>query len=115
MDKPSKKVLCVGYSDSFRSLTAAKSLHGHYGYDTRACGVSPKHSSICFDDSLANWADEIVVVHPSVAALIHKKWVDKVIVLNIPDIYFTMDNELIKRILSQYTIHSGEQIEDTAA
>lgn len=115
MDKPRKKVLCVGYTDSFRSLTTAKLLHDYFGYDARACGVSPEFATTGFDADQANWADEIVAVHPSVAALIHKKWFDKVVTLNIPDIYPTMDNELSQRILSQYTIHSGEQIEDTTA
>lgn len=110
-----KKVLCVCSAGMLGSPTAANVLHSRFGYNTRACGVSKEYALIMLDDVLATWADEIVAVHPEVASLIDSKWIDKLVTLNIPDLYPYMDNELIHRILDQYSLHLGEQIEDTAA
>lgn len=98
----SKRVLCVCSAGLLRSPTAANVLHQELGYNTRACGINPEYALIGFDDALANWADEIVAVHPDVAGNIPKLWASKVTVLNIPDIFAYDDEELKRRILAQY-------------
>jgi len=96
-----KKVLCVCSAGLLRSPTTAIVLQRTYNYNTRACGVHD-YALIQFDDVLGTWADEIVCVEQSIANNIPDQFKDKVITLNIPDMYEYMNPELQEIIKEQY-------------
>lgn len=98
-----KRVLCLCSAGLLRSPTAAIVLQREFGCNTRAAGVNEEFALILADEVLYTWADEIVAVESNVAAYVPNRWVDKLIVLNIPDIYPRMDKDLQKIIKEQYT------------
>ena len=97
-----KKVLCLCSAGLLRGPTAANVLHRTYGYNTRSAGVTDAFALILADDVLYNWADEIVTVEDSVARHIPEAFLDKVTVLNVPDMFTYMAPELQEIILKQY-------------
>lgn len=102
-----KRVLCLCSAGLLRSPTAAIVLQQTYGYNTRAAGVNSEYALILVDDILYNWADEIVAVEPSIANRIPKEFENKVVTLNVPDMYGYMKKELQEIILSQYREVNG--------
>ncbi len=114
-----KRVLCVCSAGLLRSPTAANVLFQEYGYNTRAAGIEEAFALIPVDDVLIHWADEIVCMDKS-----HKRGVilkeaslnqefrpsvnKKIIVLDIPDNYSYMDEELKAIILSAYKEKKNE-------
>lgn len=101
------KILCVCSAGLLRSPTAANVLHKEMGYNTRACGTATDHALIPIDDVLCQWADEIVCMEQRHADAIDDRWADKVTVLDIPDDYSYMDEELQKLILEKYVSECG--------
>lgn len=107
-----RKVLCLCSAGLLRSPTAANVLHGEFGYNTRAAGVTEEYALIPIDSVLVEWADEIVCVEPEVAevakAFITNNSTDperalkKVTVLNIPDQFEWNNPRLRELILEQY-------------
>lgn len=95
-----KKVLCVCSAGLLRSPTAAVVLQQKYGYNTRSCGIHD-YALIQYDEVLEHWADEIVVVNGNLA-LDFNFPKDKLIVLDIPDMYDYMNPELQNIIIEQY-------------
>jgi predicted protein tyrosine phosphatase len=100
----SKKVLCVCSAGLLRSPTTANVLHKELGYNTRACGTSVDHALIPIDKVLIAWADEIVVMEQSHADYIAKNFLKypPIVVLNVADNYWYMDEELQQLILEAY-------------
>jgi len=98
-----KKVLCVCSAGLLRSPTAAVVLNQKLGYNTRACGYETSFALIPFDEVLAHWADEIVVMEPYMAVSIQTEYPHKkVICLNIRDSFAYMDEQLQKQIKENY-------------
>lgn len=97
-----KKVLCVCSAGLLRSPTAAVVLNREYGYNTRACGIEPSFALIPFDEVLAHWADEIVVMEPYQVGLVPERYKDKVLCLNIRDSFEYMNEELQRQIKEKY-------------
>lgn len=102
-----KKALCVCSAGLLRSPTAANVLHRELGYNTRACGSSTDHALVPLDGVLCAWADEIICMNPENAKDIPEEFADKVVVLDIPDNYAYMDEELQQLILSKYLEYGG--------
>ena len=98
---PAKRVLCVCSAGLLRSPTTANVLHREYGYNTRSCGVHD-YALIELDEVLLHWAHEIVVVEEYLMDHIPKAFQDKVVVLNVPDSYGYMDENLQAIIKEQY-------------
>ena len=101
-----KKVLCVCSAGLLRSPTAAIVLHREYGYNTRSCGMDIGHALIPFDEVLAEWADEIVVMDAYQKTQVPEDYQDKVIVLGVKDSYPYMDDLLQKAILDTYALQT---------
>ncbi len=97
-----KKVLCVCSAGLLRSPTAAVVLNREYGYNTRACGIEPSFALIPFDEVLAHWADEIVVMEPYQIGLVPEQYKDKVMCLDIQDSFEYMNEELQRQIKEKY-------------
>lgn len=97
-----KKVLCVCSAGLLRSPTAAIVLNKEHGYNTRSCGMDVSHALIPFDDVLAHWADEIVVMEKYQLAAIPKEYIDKAMCLDIRDSYGYMDPVLQQEIKEKY-------------
>ena len=102
-----KKVLCVCSAGLLRSPTAAVVLNREYGYNTRACGIEPSFALIPFDEVLAHWADEIVVMEPYQVGLVPERYKDKVLCLNIRDSFEYMNEELQRQIKEKYASTHG--------
>lgn len=101
---PAKKVLCVCSAGLLRSPTAAIVLNREYDYNTRACGIHD-YALIQYDEILGHWADEIVVMYPDLVTEDMPE--EKLIVLNIPDMYEYMDKTLQRMIKEEYdTLHN---------
>ncbi len=107
-----KRVLCLCSAGLLRSPTAAFVLQKELGYNTRAAGVTD-YALIPVTEVLLKWADEIVCVNQetfdtlkgelSVSSYLNPEFfIEKCVVLNIPDIYPRMDSTLQKEILRQY-------------
>jgi len=97
----SKRVLTVCSAGLLRSPTLANVLHKEFGHNTRSCGVHD-YALIQFDEVLGKWADLIVAVNDEVAYYLPDDVKDKLIVLDIPDIYEYMHPELQEICLQQY-------------
>ncbi len=110
-----KKVLCVCSAGLLRSPTAAKVLWREHGFNTRACGLDVGHALIPIDEVLMSWADEIVCMDNRQAQDIkHMLGVldigdIRINVLNIPDRFSYMDEELQREILSRYEEVSNDK------
>ena len=107
-----KRVLCLCSAGLLRSPTAAYVLQKELGYNTRAAGVTD-YALIPVTEVLLKWSDEIVCVNEETFETLMDNIVrsqylsaeyfkDKMVVLDIPDIYSRMDETLQKIILRQY-------------
>lgn len=112
-----KRVLFICSAGMLRSATAAYALsNAPYNYNTRAVGITG-YALIPLDIVLLEWADEIVCMHEE-----HKFFLDyfltenkiiidyqKLICLDIPDIYQYRNPTLIKLIKKQYKAALNER------
>lgn len=87
-----------------RSPTAAVVLQREFGYNTRSCGVDSDFALIPYDDVLAHWADEIVVMEPHQVSHISEEHRNKVFCLGVRDSFEYMDTHLQKAILDAYKL-----------
>ena len=104
---PFKRVLTVCSAGCLRSPSAANVLHAKYSYNTRSCGLDTAWAIVPFSETLAFWADEIVVMESWQAQEIQHSLdvmgLDRpVICLNIPDCHDYMSKELVEAIVSSY-------------
>lgn len=106
-----RRVLCLCTAGLLRSPTAAWVLsQAPYNYNTRAAGVNPSYALIPVSDVLIHWADEIVVVHKTVALglteFVNEHNINlegkSLILLDIPDAFSYRNSKLIKMIRTQY-------------
>lgn len=97
-----KKVLCVCSAGLLRSPTAAVVLQREFGYNTRACGIESSFALIPFDEVLAHWADEILVMEKYQVSLVPSSYIHKVSCLDIRDSYEYMNEDLQKLIITKY-------------
>lgn len=97
--KNKKHLLFVCISNLQRSPTAELLFKDSRKYEAKSAGISPLSELPLTFESI-NWADVIFVMEDE-----HKKYLEenfpeaknkKIIILNIPDIYFRDDPELIK-------------------
>lgn len=96
-----KRVLCVCSAGLLRSPTAAVVLHREFGFNTRSCGLNEQYALIDCNQVLLNWADEVVVMEPWMAHEL-EEWEDKLVCLDIPDMFPYMDKELQNLIIQNY-------------
>lgn len=110
-----KRVLCLCSAGLLRSVRLAQILQTNYNFNTRAAGVAD-YALIPISTALLEWADEIVCVELEIERQLMSDVVntydaqspkiyairDKIITLDVPDIYGRMDYELQEIILQQY-------------
>lgn len=98
------KVLCVCSVGILRSPTLANWLHKTYEYNTRSCGSSEDFALIPVSEALVNWADMIVFVDQKSynETFPNGHGDNTVVVLNIPDNFNYMEEELLEQIKFQY-------------
>ena len=106
-----KKVLFVFSAGILRSATAAR-IYGRK-YNTRSCGTHQEFALIPLSEMLMDWADEIVFVNPVNYDLAGFNfdlvpYMDKIVVLNIPDEHPHMDPQLIDAFEQQYEVLGTE-------
>jgi predicted protein tyrosine phosphatase len=97
-----KRVLCLCSAGLLRSPTTAVVLQREFGYNTRSAGTNEEYALILADEVLYTWADEIVAVEKRIADRVPDQFKDKLITLNVPDVYRYMEEELQEIILEQY-------------
>ncbi len=103
-----KKVLCVCSAGLLRSATLQNFLIKEYGYNVRNCGTEASYALIPISEALVKWADEIVFVNIDAYYEVKKELrefqidLDKIYVLDIPDIYNFNDPKLLNLIKHQY-------------
>lgn len=108
-----KKVLTVCSAGLLRSPTAAKVLSEAYGFNCRAAGIVEEYALVPVTEVLVYWADEIVFMQqehfddfqdmfdsfgPANGLIDHSMYQ----ILDIPDNFSWMDEELQKHILDKY-------------
>lgn len=99
-----KKVLCVCSAGLLRSPTIACVLQSKYGYNTRACGVYD-YALIPISTALVAWADEVVFAekeHYNAVKDCNVMEQKKYRILEIPDRFWRMDEELQSFIIDNY-------------
>lgn len=102
-----KRVLFVCSAGILRSATAARIYARKY--NTRSAGTGMEYALIKLDETLMDWADEIVFVSPwnyDQAGFYFDlvPYMDKIKVLDIPDEYEHMDPKLIEAFEQQYEV-----------
>jgi predicted protein tyrosine phosphatase len=108
-----KKVLTVCSAGLLRSPTAAKVLSETYGFNCRAAGIVEEYALVPVTEVLIFWADEIVFMQQEHLDMFtdefqHLSVADSIIqegrfqVLNIPDNFSWMDEDLQDYILQKY-------------
>lgn len=97
-----KKVLCVCSAGLLRSPTAAIVLQKEYGYNTRACGMDVSFALIPFDEVLATWADQIVVMEDYQMLQVPVEFRGKSVSLGIEDSHAYMEPTLQRMIKERY-------------
>lgn len=103
----SKRVLTVCSAGLLRSPTAAHVLAQEYGYNTRSCGISDEFALIRLDQVLLHWADELVFMERSQLKAATMRFPDdqivsRAVVLDIPDNFSYMDEDLQRLIRERY-------------
>ena len=113
-----KRVLCLCSAGILRSPSCAIVLNGKYGYNTRSAGVTD-YALVPVSVALLFWADEILCVEQGVSDTLfwdiehrvqQNLWSEdvassvknKIITLDIPDIYEYMNPTLQRIIIEQY-------------
>lgn len=102
---PAKRVLTVCSAGLLRSPTAAHIINQEYGHNTRAVGVVEEYAMIPIDIVQVTWAQEIVCMHEDIAERVRAKFrdvEDKLVVLDIPDMFEYMAPQLVEMIKTQY-------------
>lgn len=99
------KILFLCSRNKWRSLTAEKIFHGINGHDVRSAGTE-NNARIKVTGGHIGWADIIFVMEKKHLRRIQEKYGDmvngkKVVVLDIPDDYTFMDEELIETLKSR--------------
>lgn len=99
------KLLFLCSRNKWRSYTAEKIFDGINGYDVRSAGTE-NNARIKVTEGQIGWADIIFVMEEKHLRRIKGKYGDnlknkKVIVLDIPDDYGFMDEELIELLQSR--------------
>ena len=94
------KQLFICSRNKWRSLTAEKIFHGVDGNEVRSAGTE-KQARIRVTEGHIGWADQIFVMEKKHLRRLQEKFPDslrekRVWVLNIPDDYEFMDEELIE-------------------
>ena len=104
-----KRVLCVCSAGLLRSPTAANVLAIKYGFNTRAVGADKEFALIPISQALIWWADEIVFVNQDAFDMLDQGEKDEIsevglipTILKIEDDFDWMDEDLQRKILSQY-------------
>lgn len=92
-----KRVLAVCSAGLLRSPTIAWILSNPpFDFNTRACGITKEYALIPFDECLAFWADEIVVVEQYMKDEVLKVNKHAIVhVIDTPDQYECRSQELI--------------------
>ena len=104
-----KRVLCVCSAGLLRSPTTAVVLQREFGYNTRSAGLYD-YALIPVSEALIEWADQIVFMEDSHKRIFLSDPILKninlddldMVVLNIPDHFGYMDEELQKMIVQSY-------------
>lgn len=97
-----KNLLFVCSRNKWRSKTAETVFKNYQNITVRSAGTS-KVAKTKISENLINWADEIYVMEKKHKEIIEQKFgrLDKEIyILNIPDEYQYMDEELVKELES---------------
>lgn len=99
------KILFLCSRNKWRSLTAEKIFHEINGHDVRSAGTE-NNARIKVTGGHIGWADVIFVMEKKHLRRIQEKYGDmingkKVVVLDIPDDYTFMDEELIETLKSR--------------
>lgn len=99
------KILFICSRNRWRSLTAEKIFHGVNGHDVRSAGTE-NNARIKVTSGHIGWADLIFVMEKKHLRRIQEKFGDmlgnkKLAVLDIPDDYTFMDEELIEVLKSR--------------
>ena len=108
-----KRVLTICSAGLLRSPTAAVVLTEAFKYNCRAAGIVDEYALIPVSETLVYWADEIVFMQDEhlwdfqfkfkesgIANLVLEE--NRYQVLNIPDVYTRMDEDLVEHILKRY-------------
>ena len=86
----------------------ANVLHTWHGYNTRSCGSIEEFALVPISEALCHWADEIVFVtlndYKKVTPHEYENWManKEIKILDIPDNYDWMDEQLQDECLKQY-------------
>jgi len=93
-------LLFVCGRNQWRSPTAEKIFHSKHGITAKSAGTSPS-ARIRINENHIHWADIIFVMEDKHCAILMERYREqltqkKVIVLDIPDEYQYMDEELIE-------------------
>ena len=97
MIKDRKKILFVCTMNKWRSRTAETIFKDSAEYHVKSAGTSSS-ARIKVNQSLLDWADEVYVMEEKHRSIIKRKFeidANKVQVLNIPDEYKYMDEDLV--------------------
>jgi predicted protein tyrosine phosphatase len=102
-----KKVLTICSAGLLRSATLQNLLIKEYGYNVRNCGTVESYALIPISEALVTWADEIVFVNKENYDFVKSEieqlgYLNKCIILDIPDSYSFNDPELINICREQY-------------
>jgi len=105
-----KKVLTVCSAGLLRSATLANFLVKEYGYNVRNCGTVESYALVPISEALVAWADEIVFVNKEnfehveddLRDFLTTEGMEKIKVLDIPDMYNFNDPKLVEICKEQY-------------
>lgn len=108
-----KKVLTVCSAGLLRSATLQNFLIKEYGYNVRNCGTVESYALIPISEALITWADEIVFVNKENYDMVTREltqlnFLEKCIVLDIPDAYEFNDPKLVDICRKQYKEKTNE-------
>ena len=100
-------ILFVCSRNKWRSATAETIYKNHPGHEVRSAGTAPS-ARIKINAKHIIWADAIFVMEKRHKQIISERFPEEVaekelIILNIPDDYQYMDEELIEEITSKMT------------
>lgn len=109
------RALCVCSAGLLRSPTIALVLSQEpYNYNVRAAGISQEYALITVDEYLIEWADIIFCADRDHAKYLRNRFensIDKLVCLNLPDIYEYRHPDLIKLIKERAAEAIHEEID----
>jgi predicted protein tyrosine phosphatase len=107
-----RKVLFICTGNLQRSPTAENLFQGWRGmWEARSAGIMPDPYGNLLTQELIDWADVIIVMEPIHSQYIHANFrcgTGKVHILDIADIYFRNDPELIRELLKKVPLILGK-------